>query len=99
MEIFFARKCIIRRINADRLEHLRIFAQAVPLEARLGNLAAIFISCWRVKLPKPPIVFSRRCADKNAVGGKFRRRSFHFLSVEFHGTIIAAPMALDEASV
>src|SRR5208282_6727214 len=29
----------------------------VPLEARLGDLAAVFISRWRVKLPKPALIF------------------------------------------
>jgi hypothetical protein len=41
-----------------------ILAQAVPLEARLGNLAAIFVSRRRIKLPKPAFIFCR--APNNA---------------------------------
>lgn len=55
-EILVAGKRIVGRINANRLEHLRVFAQAVPLKTRLGHLAPILVSCGRVELAEPALV-------------------------------------------
>ena len=61
-----------------------VFTQAVPLEPRLGDLAAILVTGGRVELPKPAFIFPTRRADEHAFGGKFSRSFLHSLAVEGH---------------
>ena len=46
-----------------------------------------------------PSYFHEDVPIKNLIGGEFRQRLFHLLSVECHTKIISVPVALDYASV
>lgn len=84
VEIAMIGKLVVSGINADGFEDFRIFAQAVPLEARLGKLAPTLVVCWRIELPEPAFVFPTRRADEHATGGKFRRLFFDLVTVKGH---------------
>ncbi len=49
-EIFLRWKCVICRIDADRLENFGLFAEAIPLKLSFGDLAPVLISRWSIKL-------------------------------------------------
>ena len=66
-------KIVVGRIHADRLEHFRVFAQAIPLKSFCGDLAAIFVSPRSIELPQPALVLPRGDADEHALTGKSRR--------------------------
>ena len=57
-QIFVRWKRVVCRVHADRLEHLGIFAQAVPLKPRLGDFALTLVARRRVKLPEPAVMLS-----------------------------------------
>lgn len=87
-------------VGGDRsLKDFGIFIQAIPLEARLRDFAAIFVSRRRVQSAEPAVVFPGRRADKNAFSGKLRRLHFRSLAVEGHSRmILCQPGIKDESS-
>src|SRR5664279_3727639 len=83
-EIFLRWERVIRCVNADRLEHLGIFFQAITLKPCLGNLASVLVTRWRVKLAEPAVIFPTRCANEHALCGKHLRFSLDLITVEGH---------------
>jgi hypothetical protein len=80
-EILRAWKRVLRRIHAHRLENLRVFAQAIPLEARRGDLTASLALRWRVELPEPSFVSPTRRADEHALRGNCRHLLLDLVTV------------------
>lgn len=84
LQVFLRGKRVVSGIDADGLEDLGIFGEAIAVEAGLSELAAVFVTRGVIKRAAPARVFPRGSPDKNAFGSELRRLSFYFFSVELH---------------
>ena len=66
-QILLAGEGVVGGIDADGLEDLGVFGEAVPLEPGFGELAPVFVAGAVVEHPAPAGVFPRRRADVNAL--------------------------------
>ena len=69
-QVLLAGEGVVGGIDADGLEDLGVFRQAVTLEPGFGELAPVFVAGAVVEHPAPAGVFPRRCADVNALHGQ-----------------------------
>jgi len=83
-QILLAREIVVSGIDADSFENLGIFRQALPVEARHGELSPVFVAGAVVEHPEPARIFPRGRADVNALdceGGSLLRQ---FIPVKGH---------------
>ena len=66
-EILLAGKGVVGGVDADGLEDLGVFSEAVTLEPGFGELAPVFVAGAVVEHPAPAGVFPRRRANVNAL--------------------------------
>jgi len=83
-QILAVRESIVCGVDADRLEHLRIFSQTTLLKARLCEFPPINIPRFIVQHPPPTGIFPRRCADENPTGGQFSHLGLYVLAIKRH---------------
>ena len=70
-EIFFVGKFVVGGVHANCLEGLGVFGQAIFLESRHGEFAAIDVMGFVVDQSAPARIFPTGRADENATGGEF----------------------------
>jgi hypothetical protein len=70
--------------DTDGLENLRVFAQALPLKARLSNLATKFVTRRCIELIEPALIFPTRRAHIDALVGESENSALKRGAVKCH---------------
>jgi len=79
-------KLVIGGIDADSLEDLGVFSQAIRVEPALGEFATRNIFLSVVEMPALTGIFPRGRANEDALAGELGCRLLHSLAIERHGS-------------